>query len=196
MNIWEVILTAVGLAADAFAVSVCKGLSVDKATLKKALIVGLWFGIFQAGMPILGYLFGSVFAGYIDKFDHWIAFSLLAIIGGKMIYEAVKSQKKGECTQEEKKRAASLAFKIMLPLALATSIDALIVGVSFSLIGAEVYVSAAIIGGITLILSAVGFKAGSVFGHKLENKAELVGGLILILIGLKILFSHLAIIPF
>lgn len=189
MTLFELFLIAVGLSMDAFAVSVCKGLSTQKLKAKHYLTVGAWFGGFQALMPTLGYLLGSSFEMYINRFDHWIAFILLAAIGGNMIKESFE--------KDEDKLDDSFAFKTMLLLAVATSIDALAVGITFALLP-DVNIVAAVcfIGAITFILSAVGLKVGNIFGLKYKSKAEFVGGAILILIGLKILLEHLGIINF
>ncbi len=189
MTLLELFLIAVGLSMDAFAVSVCKGLSTQKLKAKHYLTVGAWFGGFQALMPTLGYLLGSSFEMYINRFDHWIAFILLAAIGGNMIKESLE--------KDEEKLDDSFAFKTMLLLAVATSIDALAVGITFALLP-DVNIVAAVcfIGATTFILSAVGLKVGNIFGLKYKNKAEFVGGAILILIGLKILLEHLGIINF
>ena len=181
MGLLELFILAVGLSMDAFAVSVCKGLAMKQITFKKAAIVGAWFGGFQALMPLIGWLLGSQFKSYITAIDHWIAFVLLLIIGANMIKESFD--------KSEESANASLGFKIMLMLAIATSIDALAVGVTFAFLGVN-------IGCVTFILSAVGVKAGSVFGVKYKSKAELAGGIILILIGTKILLEHLGIIAF
>ena len=181
---------AVGLSMDAFAVSICKGLAMRRITLGKAAVVGLWFGGFQAGMPFLGYLLGVQFRDRITAIDHWIAFVLLGIIGVNMIREAV-SEKEDEpgCLQEE----ASLAVKDMFLLAVATSIDALAVGVTFAFLDVEILPAVSFIGVTTFLLSAVGVKVGNVFGIRYESRAELAGGVILILLGFKILLEHLGI---
>ena len=175
---------------DAFAVSICKGLAMRRITLGKAAIVGLWFGGFQAGMPFLGYLLGVQFRDRITAIDHWIAFVLLGIIGVNMIREAV-SEKEEEpgCPQEE----ASLAAIDMFLLAVATSIDALAVGVTFAFLDVEILPAVSFIGVTTFLLSAVGVKVGNVFGTRYESRAELAGGVILILLGFKILLEHLGI---
>ena len=185
----ELLLIAVGLSMDAFAVAVCKGLAVKKAGIKEMGIAGLWFGGFQGLMPLIGYLLGSAFAEYITKFDHWVAFVLLGIIGINMIKESFD--------KEEEKSCGSMAFKEMLTMAIATSIDALAVGITFALLP-EVNIGAAVgfIGAITFILSAVGIKIGNIFGVKFKSKAELAGGVILVLMGLKILLEHLGVITF
>ena len=193
MRIWEVILIAVGLATDAFAVSVCKGLASQKIKISGLLAVGLWFGGFQAIMPMIGYFVGSQFEEYIRSFDHWIAFGLLALIGANMIREALLKDDGGES------KDASFAFGTMLVMALATSVDALAVGVSFACLEmttATMLSSAAIIGVITCFLSMIGLAVGSFFGTKFKSKAEFAGGVILILIGVKILLEHLGVINF
>lgn len=190
MSIFEIILLAVSLSMDAFAVALCKGLALKKIDLKSCLIVGAWFGSFQGLMPLLGYLLGNTFADKITAVDHWIAFVLLALIGGNMIKEAFE--------KEEKCADACLGFKTMLVMAIATSIDALAVGVSFAFTDFEpdwfVYIAFILIGVITMALSSVGVKIGNIFGTKYKKKAEFAGGLILILLGLKILLEGLGII--
>ena len=188
MNLWELFLIAAGLSMDAFAVSVCKGLATEKVKIKHFLIVGLWFGGFQALMPALGYFLGSGFEQYISHLDHWIAFILLALIGGNMIREALSG--KEECQD------ASFSVKVMFVMAVATSIDALAVGITFALLP-DVNIAAAVsfIGIITFILSGTGLKIGNVFGIKYKAKAEFAGGLILVLMGTKILLEHLGILP-
>lgn len=188
MNILELLFTAIGLSMDAFAVAVCHGLSMQKAGWKKALIVGLYFGAFQAIMPLIGYLVGSQFFSIIVSFDHWIAFVLLAFIGSKMI---TGSFKKEGCPDTEE---ASLKPAKMLPLALATSIDALAIGISFAFLQVEIIPAVSFIGIITLALSMAGVKIGNVFGAKYKAKAELAGGIILVLMGLKILLEHLGVV--
>ena len=190
MSLFENFLIAVGLSMDAFAVAVCKGLSMRKITLQKALIVGLYFGIFQSVMPLIGYFLGRQFAGLITAYDHWVTFVLLALIGLNMIGE---SREKNE---EEEKTDASLSPRSMLPLAIATSIDALAVGISFAFLKVEIVPAVSFIGVITLILSMVGVKIGNVFGARYKSRAELAGGLVLILLGTKILLEHLELLPF
>lgn len=182
MAFWELMLLAVGLSMDAFAVAICKGLAMDKVTLQRAAVVGLWFGGFQGLMPLLGWLLGSRFAAYITAVDHWIAFALLVLLGINMIREA-------RCPDEDDTNA-SLAFRVMLPMAVATSIDALAVGVTFAFLRVEIAPAVALIGVTTLVLAAAGVKIGSVFGDRFEQKAELAGGAILILMGTKILLEH------
>lgn len=189
MSISELLLIAVGLSMDAFAVSICKGLATKKVGVKHMLIVGLWFGGFQALMPLIGYFLGSTFEEYITRFDHWVAFVLLALIGGNMIREALSG--------EEEKANDSLRVREMLTLAVATSIDALAVGVTFALLpGVNIAAAVSFIGVITFVISAAGIKVGNAFGAKYKSKAELAGGVILILIGLKILLEHLGVINF
>ena len=189
MNLIEIVLLAVSLSMDAFAVALCKGLALKKINLKSCMIVGLWFGSFQGLMPLIGYLLGSTFADKITSIDHWIAFVLLAIIGGNMIKESLD--------KDEEKVDASLGFKTMLVMAIATSIDALAVGVSFAFTEFNpnwfVYIAFVMIAVITCILSAFGVKLGNIFGTKYKSKAEFAGGLILILLGLKILLEGLGI---
>ena len=182
-------MIAVGLSMDAFAVSICKGLATKKVGVKHMLIVGLWFGGFQALMPLIGYFLGSTFEEYITRFDHWVAFVLLALIGGNMIREALSG--------EEEKANDLLGVREMLTLAVATSIDALAVGVTFALLpGVNIAAAVSFIGVITFVISAAGIKVGNAFGTKCKSKAELAGGVILILIGLKILLEHLGVINF
>ena len=191
MSVWELIAIAVGLSMDAFAVSVCKGLAIRKLRWNAALTVGLYFGFFQALMPLLGYLLGSRFAGSIARYDHWIAFGLLTVIGGKMIWDSFTGDEcDGECGTD---RGASLRVRAMLPLAVATSIDALAVGVTFAFLKVEILPSIALIGVITLAISMAGVWIGHVFGLRFQSKAELAGGTVLILMGLKILLEHLGV---
>lgn len=185
MRLWELFLIAIGLSMDAFAVSVCKGLSVKKLRIKHVLLVGLYFGFFQGMMPLLGYFLGSQFQSYIVNIDHWVAFVLLAVIGIGMIREA--------CSKEEEACNDSFDIKTMVLLAVATSIDALAVGVTFAFLQVQIVPAVCFIGIITFLFSAVGVKIGNVFGAKYKSKAELFGGIVLILIGLKILLEHLGI---
>src|SRR5574344_1680593 len=183
MTIWEIALIGIGLAMDAFAVSICKGLAMKKMNIKNAIIIALYFGIFQAVMPLLGYLLGLRFADAIKNVDHWIAFILLLAIGLNMIKEAIKPS--------DEKMDDSIDMKTMLILAIATSIDALAVGITFAFLQVNIWISITIIGIITFVISLVGVKLGNIFEGKLKNKAEILGGVILILIGLKILLEHL-----
>lgn len=190
MSIWELLLLALGLSMDAFAVSVCKGLSVKRAGLKQGALCGAWFGGFQALMPLIGFFLGSLFAQAIEAFDHWIAFVLLGLIGANMLKEAFS---KGEC---ESCREADFSFKAMLVMAVATSIDALAVGISLAMAGnVNIWLAVALIGVVTFGLSMAGVKIGNVFGSRYEKKAQLAGGVILILLGTKILLEHLGILP-
>ena len=192
MGIAELILLSVGLAMDAFAVSICKGLNMTKINYKHAGIIALFFGVFQAVMPLIGYGLGTRFAKYIESVDHWVAFGLLVFIGGQMILEAVKGEE-----EEDADEGGELDIKQLFILAIATSIDALAVGITFALLdGVSIWFSVAIIGAITFIISFVGVVIGNRFGNKYEKKAELAGGIILVLIGLKILLEHLGMINF
>lgn len=183
MSLTELFLIAVGLSMDAFAVSICKGLSMQKMNRKNALVIGLYFGGFQGFMPFLGYLLGSRFQDAIASYDHWIAFILLAVIGGNMIKESMD--------KELEHFDSSVAFKDMVILAIATSIDALAVGVTFAFLKVQIVPAVSFIGVITFCLSVVGVKVGTIFGSRYKSKAELAGGLILFLIGTKILVEHL-----
>ena len=185
MDIWTLLVLAIGVSMDAFAVSICKGLAMKQIKFKHMLIVGLWFGGFQALMPLIGYFLGIQFETYITAYDHWIAFILLAFIGGNMIKEALSN--------EEETADASLAVKIMLVLAIATSIDALALGVTFAFLQVNIWEAVSFIGVVTFLFSVVGLKIGNVFGTKYKSKAEFVGGVILILLGIKILLEHLGI---
>ncbi len=189
MGILELCFIAVGLSMDAFAVSVCKGLSAQKLCWKHYLIIGTWFGGFQALMPTIGFFLGSAFEKYITSFDHWIAFALLVFIGGNMLREGF--------SKEEEKRDASFACRTMAVLAVATSIDALAVGITFALLpDVNIIAAVALIGVTTCILSAIGLKIGNIFGAKYESRAQIAGGVILILMGLKILLEHLGVLHF
>ena len=189
MSYIDLFITAVALSMDAFAVAICKGLATGNVKGKHMAITGAWFGGFQGLMPLIGYLVGSLFAVYVKAFDHWIAFGLLALIGANMIREAVSGEAE-ECCD-------SFCVKAMIPMAVATSIDALAVGVTFGFMP-DVNITPAVIfiGVITFTLSAIGVKIGNVFGAKFKSKAELAGGIILILMGAKILLEHLGIINF
>ncbi len=190
LEIGVLLLTSIGLSMDAFAVAVCKGLKMPKFNLKQTFCVALFFGVFQAVMPFIGWLIGVNFEKYISRFDHWIAFVLLALIGGKMIFESFSA---------DEETNARFDIKELTVLAVATSIDALAVGIAFAVLPQDsfnIFVSVSIIGVVTFILSAIGVIIGNRFGAVYKNKAELAGGIILILIGLKILFEHLGIISF
>lgn len=193
MGLLELIILSVGLAMDAFAVSVCKGLAMKSIDMRKASVCGVWFGTFQAAMPVIGYFAGVRFASYIVEFDHWIAFILLLAIGSNMIREALSS---GVDEADD-----SLGFKTMFMMAIATSIDALAVGITFVCVPVNIIsgipvhintlIAALIIGIITFVISSAGVWAGSIFGLKYKSKAETAGGLVLIILGIKILVEHL-----
>lgn len=188
MGLIELLIIAIGLSMDAFAVSIGKGLSVKKLKLSHALSVGLWFGGFQALMPLLGYLLGSTFAEIVSAFDHWIAFALLLLIGINMIKESLeKDDDECDCNKKQKN---SFAFLTMFTLAVATSIDALAIGITFAFLKVAIIPAIITIGITTFLFSVAGLKIGNIFGCKYKSHAELFGGVILILIGLKILLEH------
>lgn len=191
MSFIEIFILAVGLSMDAFAVSVCKGLSVGKMKAKYALIAGAYFGGFQALMPLIGWALGTQLADFITPIDHWIAFILLALIGGKMLLDAFRE---GDEEDAGEPKDARLDFKELLMLAIATSIDALAVGITFAFLGVNIVVAIAVIGVTTFVLSVVGVAVGHAFGARYEKGATIVGGIVLILIGCKILLEHLGII--
>lgn len=191
MGIGELFLLAVGLSMDAFAVSVCKGLAMKKATLKAEATCGLWFGGFQMLMPVTGFFLGSLFAEAIEAFDHWVAFGLLVIIGINMLKEALEKEDE---SGDDPEKDADLSVRTMFLMAVATSIDALAVGISLAMVGSvNIWLAAAFIGICTCLLSALGVKIGNVFGSRYEKKAEFAGGVILILLGVKILLEHLGV---
>ena len=186
MSIWTLFVLAIGVSMDAFSVSICKGLATQTVRPKHMALAGLWFGGFQAMMPLIGYLVGSTFGHYIEAYDHWIAFVLLAFLGGKMIVEAIKGEEEPAC--------GSFAVKEMLLLAIATSIDALAVGVSLAILpNVRIGWAVTFIGITTFLFSAVGVKIGNIFGAKYKSNAELLGGIILFFVGLGILLDHLGI---
>lgn len=189
----ELFLLGVGLSMDAFAVSVCKGLGMRKLNKKQALIIGLYFGGFQALMPFVGWLLGSQFQKYITSIDHWIAFILLGFIGGKMMIEAAREWNEEEVVDV---MDAPIDHKNMLVLAVATSIDALTVGITFAFLGTPIVEAITIIGITTMVISIAGVVVGNFFGSRYKSKAEFIGGLILVLLGLKILLEHLGILVF
>ena len=192
MGIGELLVLAVGVSMDAFAVSICKGLAMKKATLGAGMTCGLWFGGFQALMPTIGFFLGTLFADAIQAIDHWVAFALLGIIGINMLKEAFAVRDGCDCCEEHN---ADLSAKTMFIMAVATSIDALAVGISLAMAGnVNIWLAAALIGLCTCGFSAVGVKIGNLFGSKFEQKAQLAGGLILILLGAKILLEHLGVI--
>ena len=182
MSLVELFLIGLSLSMDAFAVSICKGLSVGEIKPKHMILAGAWFGGFQALMPLIGYFLGSTFEQYVTNYDHWVAFALLAVIGGSMIKES---------KDKDSDQNASFAFMTMLVLAVATSIDALAVGITFAFLKVNIIVAVSIIGVTTFACSAAGIKIGSVFGIKYKSKAELFGGIVLIALGTKILIEHL-----
>ena len=191
MGIGELLLLAVGVSMDAFAVSICKGLAMKKATLKAGLTCGVWFGGFQALMPTIGFFLGTLFADAISAVDHWVAFVLLAVIGGNMLKEAFGKEEECCCCDEQN---ADMSPKTMFVMAVATSIDALAVGISLAMAGnVNIWLAAAFIGICTCAFSACGVKIGNVFGSRYEKKAQIAGGAILVLLGLKILLEHLGI---
>jgi putative Mn2+ efflux pump MntP len=185
MGIWEIVLIAFGLSMDAFAVSVTLGLSVKKPKMKEIMIPGIYFGFFQALMPVIGFFAGFYFANTVDKFEHWIAFGLLGIIGGKMIKDSFSKEAEDKQTDEN-----VFQFMKMLILAIATSIDALAVGVTFAFYKVNILSAAIITGLITFFVSMVGVKIGNIFGIKFKSKAEFIGGAILILLGIKFVIEH------
>lgn len=191
MGFLELFLLAVGLSMDAFAVSICKGLAMKKADAKGMAICGAWFGGFQGLMPLIGFFLGTLFASAIEAVDHWVAFGLLGIIGFNMLKEAFEKEEEGcDCENND----ADLSVKTMFVMAVATSIDALAVGISLAMAGnVNIWIAITLIGITTFVLSAIGVKVGSIFGSKFEKKAQLAGGIILICLGVKILFEHLGV---
>ena len=187
----DLLILSIGLSMDAFAVAICKGLAMKKATIGKCSIVGAWFGSFQSLMPFLGFCLASLFSKYIDKYDHWIAFVLLSLIGANMIKESFSKD-------DENTSGSSLSFRVMLLMAIATSIDALAVGVTFAFLMNfwKMVISVLMIGAVTFTLSCIGVRVGNIFGAKYKSKAELAGGIILILLGIKILLEGLGILNF
>ena len=188
MGAIEILLISIGLAMDAFAVSICKGLSMKKMNWKNVVIIALYFGVFQALMPLIGYFLGMTFESIVTTFDHWVAFALLTLIGGGMIKESFDD--------EDDKKNDKVDFKTMVVLAIATSIDALAIGITFAFFDVNIVLAVSIIGIITFIISVLGVKIGNRFGDKYQNKAQLMGGIILVLLGFKILLEHLGIISF
>ncbi len=185
MSFGELLLLGIGLSMDAFAVSVCKGLAMKQAPLRAQLICGAWFGGFQALMPLIGFFLGALFAQAIEAVDHWVAFGLLLLIGLNMLKEVLDKNETGEAGD------ADLSVKTMFIMAVATSIDALAVGISLAMAGdVNIWVAICLIGATTFVLSGVGVKVGNVFGNRFEKKAEAAGGVILILLGIKILLEH------
>lgn len=191
MSRFELLLIAIGLSMDAFAVAICKGLSVRKCTLKSSVTVGLYFGFFQAAMPLIGYLVGYRFSERIQSFDHWIAFGLLSLIGINMIRESMQREK-----SEAKCDLDALKFSKMIVLAFATSIDAFAAGVTFAFLKVDIVPAVLFIGLTTLIISMIGVNIGNIFGLKYKSKAEFTGGIILVLMGVKVLLEHMGVIGF
>lgn len=191
MGFLEIFLIGIGLSADAFSVAVCKGLNMRRLNLKHGYIIALFFGGFQAVMPLIGYLLGTNFASYIEQFDHWIAFVLLGFIGGKMAIEAIRDK-----DDDEEEKTDVLKIGELTVMAIATSIDALAVGITFAFLKVNILLSVLLIGVTTFALSLAGVLLGNKFGAKYKSKAELAGGIILVLIGVKILLEHLGIINF
>lgn len=187
MGIVELLLTAIALSMDAFAVSVCKGLGMRRMRYDQALVISLYFGVFQALMPLIGWLLGTSFSRYIQAFDHWIAFVLLAFLGGKMLWDVFHEKEDGEQKSAERR----LDHRELFMLAIATSIDALAVGIAFACLDVNIWSSISIIGVTTLVISFAGVWIGNRFGNRFQKKAEIAGGLVLILIGVKILAEHL-----
>ena len=186
MGLAELFIIAIGLSMDAFAVSICKGLSLGKIKFKHMCIAGLWFGGFQALMPAIGYFLGSLFADMVTRYAHWVAFILLAIIGGNMIKESFEKDEECDCYGE-----AAMDAKTMFIMAIATSIDAMAVGVSFAFLKVEIIPAVTFIGVVTFICSGLGVKIGSIFGNKYKSKAGLAGGAVLIIMGIKTLLEGL-----
>ena len=197
MTILELFLIAVGLSMDAFAVSICRGVTLSGVTLRKSAVVGAWFGLFQAGMPLIGYWMGRWFAGAIVAYDHWIAFGLLVLIGGNMIRGVLRPGEEAACGVKTPharplplREEPDLKAKAMLPLSVATSIDALAIGVSFAFLQIQIVPAVTLIGLVTFALSVVGVTVGTLVGCRFRERAELCGGIILIMIGIKILLEH------
>ena len=192
MTLWELFILAVGLAMDACAVSICKGLSLRKIRVRDCALCGVWFGVFQAGMPVIGYFLGRLFADYITAIDHWIAFVLLGFLGVNMLREALGKDDDEDCGCCE--CDAAMDVKTMFTMAVATSIDALAVGVTFAFLKVQIVPAVSFIGIVTFVMSFLGVKIGSIFGAKFKKKAEFFGGCVLVLMGLKILLEHLGVI--
>lgn len=194
MTVWEILLIGLGVSADAFAVSMCKGVEMKKIIWKYALLIALFFGGFQMIMPLIGWGAGSLFQKYITEFDHWIAFGLLLLLGGKMIYDGIFD--KDEKKEGEEDKPLKLGLATLLVMAIATSIDALAVGVTFAFLSVNIWLAVGIIGATTFAFSLIGVFIGVKVGDKFKNKAEILGGVILILLGVKILLEHLGVINF
>ena len=188
MDILSLLALGVGLSMDAFAISVCKGLSMRSLSVGKGCIAGLYFGVSQAVMPLIGYFFGTSFRSFIESFDHWVAFALLLFIGGKMLLDVFREWKSGE---EKDVADGDFSFGGMFPMAVATSVDALAVGISLSLLNVNIFFAASVIGVVTFALSFCGVAAGCFFGSRFRRPASVAGGVILCCRGVKILFEHL-----
>lgn len=194
MGKWELLLTAVGLAMDAFSAAVGRGLGAARLRVRDAVCVGVWFGAFQAVMPLIGYVLGVRFAGLIRTVDHWVSFLLLTLIGGNMILESYRGKRSGSIQGEESQETAPpFSARRLFPLALATSMDALAVGVTLACLGGGIRTAAAVIGVVTFLLSAVGVAVGATCGSRLRTSADIIGGGVLILIGVHILLEHLGV---
>lgn len=204
MSLFELFLIAVGLSMDAFAVAICKGLGMKKLDMRQALVIGLFFGGFQALMPTIGWFLGAQFASLVTPIDHWIAFILLAFIGGKMLFDAIKGDdesetaKDGEGVPKDGEGAKGSALKLDLReltmLAIATSIDALAVGITFAFLDVDIVLAASFIGVVTFVLSVIGVAVGNQFGSRWEKPSVIVGGVVLILIGVRILLEHIGVV--
>lgn len=191
MNIFEIVLISIGLGMDAMSVAICKGLAMKKFDVKKTSIIALYFGFFQFLMPVIGFFIGARFEKIIDNVSHWIAFAILVVIGINMIRESLKKEDKGNKENKvDKEENDKVDFKTMIVLAIATSIDALVVGISFAMMKVNIWISSIIIGIITFLMSIIGVLIGKLFKEKLKIKPELLGGIILILIGIKIVIEH------
>lgn len=194
MQVWEIVLVALGVSADACAVAMCKGVEMKKFVWKYALVIAACFGLFQVMMPLIGWVVASQFAGYITEWDHWVAFGLLVLLGAKMIFDSFKKEK--PLAEGEEPPPLRLGVKSLLVMSVATSIDALAVGVSFAFLEVNIALALAIIGSFTFVISVLGVLVGVKIGNRFKNKAEFFGGLVLILIGVKILLEHLGVLNF
>lgn len=197
MSLFELFLVAVGLSMDAFAVAICKGLGMKKLDMRQALVIGLFFGGFQALMPTIGWFLGAQFASLVTPVDHWIAFILLAFIGGKMLFDAIKGDDESETPKDgegAKGGAPKLDLRELTMLAIATSIDALAVGITFAFLDVDIVLAASFIGVVTFVLSVIGVAVGNQFGSRWEKPSAIVGGVVLILIGVRILLEHIGVV--
>lgn len=204
MSLFELFLIAVGLSMDAFAVAICKGLGMKKLDMHQALVIGLFFGGFQALMPVIGWFLGAQFASLVTPIDHWIAFILLAFIGGKMLFDAIKGDDESETAKDgegapkdgggAKDGAPKLDLRELTMLAIATSIDALAVGITFAFLDVDIVLAASFIGVVTFVLSVIGVAVGNQFGSRWEKPSAIVGGVVLILIGVRILLEHIGVV--